>query len=59
MKEPEEVTAMLRLWAVGRGLKRIGREFGCSHHTVKRYVDAGGFVAYKQPERPRKLSGLN
>jgi hypothetical protein len=49
MKEPEEVAAMLRLWAVGWGLKRIGREFGCSHHTVKRYVDTGGFVAYNPP----------
>ena len=58
MKEPEEVAAMLRLWTVGWGLKRIGREFRCSHHTVKRYVEAGGFVAYKQPERPCKLGGL-
>ena len=30
MKEPEEVAAMLRLWAVGRGFKRIGREFDLS-----------------------------
>jgi transposase len=58
MKEPEEVAAMLRLWAVGWGLKRIGREFRCSHHTVKRYVEAGGFIAYKQPERSCKLGGL-
>jgi len=32
--------------------------FGCSHRTVKRYVDAGRFVVYKQPERPRKLRAL-
>jgi transposase len=58
MKTPEEVAAMLRLEALGWGLKRIGREFGCSHHTVKRYVDAGGWVAYRQPEREKALDGL-
>ncbi|WP_370468676.1 helix-turn-helix domain-containing protein, partial [Pseudomonas canadensis] len=26
---------MLRLRACGWGLKRIARELGCSHHTVK------------------------
>lgn len=58
MKTPEEVAAMLRLKALGWGCKRIGREFGCSHHTVKRYVEAGGFVAFRQPERASKLDGL-
>jgi len=42
MKGADEVAAMLRLQALGWGVKRIGREFGCSHHTVKRYVAAGG-----------------
>jgi len=58
MKTPEEVAAMLRLKALGWGCKGIGREFGCSHHTVKRYVEAGGFVAFRQPERASKLDGL-
>jgi hypothetical protein len=58
MKEPDEVAAMLRLNALGWGCKRIAREFGCSHHTVRRYVEAGGFVAYRRPQRPRKLDGL-
>ena len=50
-KTPDDVAAMLRLKALGWGCKRIGREFGCSHHTVKSYVEAGGFVAFQQPER--------
>lgn len=58
MKTPDDVAAMLRLKALGWGCKRIGREFGCSHHTVKRYVEAGGFVAFQQPERASKLYGL-
>lgn len=58
MKTPEEVAAMLRLKALGWGCKRIGREFGCSHHIVKRYVEAGGFVAFRQPERASTLDGL-
>jgi hypothetical protein len=58
MKTPEEVAVMLRLKGLGWGSKRIGREFGCSHHPVKRYMEVGGFVAYRQPRRPRTLDGL-
>jgi transposase len=58
MKTPEEVAAMLRLKELGWGAKRIGREFGCSHHTVRRYVEVGGFMAYRQARRARKLDGL-
>ena len=42
MKTPDDVAEMLRLKACGWGLKRIARELGCSHHTVKAYVAAGG-----------------
>lgn len=45
MKTPEEVAAMLRLKGLGWGSKRIGREFGCSHHTVKRYWRWAGLSA--------------
>ena len=58
MKTPDDVAAMLRLKSHGWGCKRIGREFGCSHHTVKRYVEAGGFVAFRRPARASKLDGL-
>ena len=38
---------MLRLHALGWGLKRIAREFGCSRNTVRRYVAADGWMAYR------------
>ena len=55
MKTPDDVTAMVRLKACGWGIKRIARELGCSHHTVKRYVSAGGPAPFKAPQRPRSL----
>ena len=42
MKTPDDVAEMLRLRACGWGLKRIARQLGCSHHTVKGYLAAGG-----------------
>lgn len=42
MKTPDDVVAMVRLKACGWGIKRIARALGCSHHTVKHYVAAGG-----------------
>jgi DNA-binding NarL/FixJ family response regulator len=41
MVEPEAVTTLLRLRALGWGSKRIARELGLSRGTVKRYVEAG------------------
>ena len=58
MREPDEVAAMLRLKALGWGVRRIARELGCSHMTVRRYLAAGGWTAYQKPERPRVLDGL-
>src|SRR6185437_1796699 len=58
MKTPDDVAEMLRLRACGWGLKRIARQLGCSHHTVKGYVAAGGVKAFKSPERPKRLDGL-
>ena len=48
MKTPDDVAEMLRLRACGWGLKRIARQLGCSHHTVKDYVATGGV---KQKDR--------
>ena len=42
MMKSDEVEAMLHLYALGWGLKRIAREFGCSKNTVRRYVEADG-----------------
>ena len=57
MKTPDDVEAMLRLKACGWGMKRIAAELGCSHHTVKTYVAAGGVVPFKSPERAKALDG--
>jgi len=57
MKTPDEVAAMVRLKACGWGIKRIARELGCSHHTVKHYVAAGGPVPFKPPQRGKRLDG--
>ena len=58
MQTPEEVAAMLRLKALGWGVRRIAGELGCSHMTVRRYLAQGGWVAYRGRGRPRTLTGL-
>ncbi len=57
MKTPDDVETMLRLKACGWGLKRIAAALGCSHHTVKHYVAAGGVVPFKSPQRSKTLDG--
>src|ERR1700730_12036815 len=51
MQTPDEVAAMLRLKALGWGVRRIAGELGCSHMTVRRYVSEGGWAP--QPGRRR------
>src|ERR1700760_1608768 len=58
MQTPDDVAAMLRLKSLGWGIRRIARELGCSHMTVRRYVSAGGWVPYRGVGRPRALAGL-
>src|SRR3954471_10300968 len=58
MRTPDEVAAMLRLKALGWGIRRIAKELGCSHMTVRRYVSEGGWVPYRGAGRPRALAGL-
>lgn len=58
MQTPEEVAAMLRLKALGWGIRRIAKELGCSHMTVRHYVTQGGWVPYRGGRRPRALAGL-
>jgi transposase len=58
MREPEEVAAMLALHAKGWGARRIAVELGVSRNTVKRYLAAGGWVAYRSPERAARLAQL-
>lgn len=58
MQTPEEVAVMLRLNALGWGVRRIPDELGCSHMTVRRYLAEGGWAAYRGRGRPRTLNGL-
>ena len=59
MMKSDEVKAMLHLHALGWGLKRIAREFGCSKNTVRCYVAADGWMAYSRagPRRQARGSG--
>src|SRR6516164_4072923 len=57
MKTPDDVAEMLRLRACGWGVKRIARRLGCSHHTVKGYVAAGGAKPFRSPRRAKRLEG--
>ena len=57
MVEPEAVSAMLRLRQLGWGTRRIAAELGVSRTTVKDYLAAGGWVAYRQPARAKALDG--
>ena len=59
MMKADEVEAMLRLHKLGWGTRRIAREFGCSRNTVKRYVEARGWVSYGGAGRAGKLAGLD
>lgn len=58
MQAPEDVAQMLRLKAAGLGIKHIARKMGCSKNTVRRYLRADGWVAYKRPERKSALQAL-
>src|SRR5215211_1340986 len=58
MREPDAVAAMVRLRALGWGVRRIAAELGCSHVTVRRYLAGGGWAAYRAPRRAKALDGL-
>lgn len=55
---PAEVENILALHQAGWPVKAIVRELGFSRNTVRRYIAAGGWVEYKNPERPGVLDGL-
>ncbi len=42
METPEEVAPMLRLKALGWGVRRIAKDLACGHMTVQRYLSEGG-----------------
>ena len=57
MLEPEAVTTIVRLGQSGWGAKRIAKALGIARNTVRRYLNAGGPVAYRQPQRASVLGG--
>jgi transposase len=58
MKTPDDVSAMVRLKALGWGAKRIALELGCSKNTVKRWLRYGDWRPCVTPSRSKKLDGL-
>jgi transposase len=58
MRAPDEVAAMMRLTSLGWGTRRIAEALGCSRTTVRRYVEAEGWVGYRKPRRERRLAGF-
>src|ERR1700760_904418 len=59
MKAPDEVSAMLRLKALGWGSKRIAAELGCARNTVRRWLAEGDWRAFATASRSKKLDGLS
>jgi transposase len=59
MKAPDEVSAMLRLKALGWGSKRIAVELGCARNTVRRWLAEGDWRACATASRSKKLDGLS
>lgn len=58
MKEPDDVSAMLKLKSLGWGARRIAAELGCSRTTARRWLREG---AWRKPSpllRPKALDGL-
>ena len=58
MLEPDEVSAMVRLRALGLGSRRIAAELGCSRTTVRRWLEQGGWRRPTAPARAKTLDGL-
>lgn len=58
MLEPDEVSAMLRLKALGWGARRIAAELGCSRTTARRWLKEGVWRRPARPARPKALDGL-
>jgi transposase len=58
MLEPDDVSAMLRLKALGWGARRIAAELGCSRTTARRWLREGSWRKPLPPSRPKALDGL-
>lgn len=58
MKEPDDVSAMLKLKALGWGSRRIATELGCSRTTARRWLKEGAWHGPPSPARRKALDGL-
>ena len=56
MKTPDDVSAMIRLRALGWGSKRIAAELGCSRNTVRRWLSEGDWRPCALPTRSKSAS---
>ena len=59
MREPDDVSAMVRLKALGWGARRIAAELGCSRTTARRWLKQGAWRRPLPPSRPKALDGLD
>jgi len=57
MKGPDDVSAMLRLKALGWGARSIAAELGCSRTTVRRWLREGGWRRAASRDRRSGLAG--
>jgi transposase len=57
MRTPDEVSAMLRMKALGWGSRRIASELGCARNTVRRWLAEGDWRVCASPSRSKKLDG--
>jgi hypothetical protein len=57
MRTPDEVAAMQRLHAPGRGTRQIAAEIGGHREMMQRYLAAGGRAPCRVPMRRGVLSG--
>jgi hypothetical protein len=58
MKEPDDVSAMLRLKSLGWGARRIPAELGCSRTTARRWLKEGVSDRPAPPPRSKALDGF-
>ena len=58
MKEPDDVSAMVRLRALGWGARRIAGELGCSRTTVRHWLREGSWRRPVASLRAKALDGL-
>ena len=58
MLEPDDVSAMLKLKALGWGARRIAAELGCSRTTARRWLRESEWRRPSPPARPKALDGL-